>query len=68
MSTNDLICIIEGYMARTRTNATQFGVGCLKDPNLLRDLKDRGRSPNLRTVEKILSFIDTNGKKKRASA
>lgn len=60
MSTNDLIAVIDGYIARTKITPTKFGIDAVKDPNLVRQLKNNKRAPNLRTVDKIMNFIDGN--------
>lgn len=51
--------IIEGaenYCAQYRITESRFGRDCLKDPNLLNDLRN-GRAPNVRTLMKIEAFL-----------
>lgn len=51
-----IMTAIETYKAANGLTDTMFGKMCAGDPNLVFDLRDGGRAPNLRTVEKILLF------------
>ena len=53
------------FLGRTGVSPTTFGMKALGDPNLTRQI-DGGRSPSLRTADRILAFIadydvDTGG-------
>jgi translation elongation factor EF-1beta len=47
-----LLTKIKRHISRTGTNPTAFGLKVLNDPNLVRDLEN-GRSPTIKTVERI---------------
>jgi len=47
---------VSAFLRRTSLRPTTFGQKALGDPNLLRQI-DRGRSPSLRTADRVLEFI-----------
>ena len=49
---------VNAFLARTGLTPTAFGKSALGDPNLMREI-GRGRSPSLRTADRLLAFIDT---------
>jgi DNA-binding phage protein len=51
-----LLARIKRYIARKGITPTAFGLGVMKDPNLVRDLEN-GRSPTIKTVERIESAL-----------
>lgn len=57
MSIDDLISVIEGYMARKKMAATVFGLQSIGDPNLVRRLKGHDDF-KLSTMTRILDFVD----------
>ncbi len=44
------------FLGRSGVSPTAFGKTVVGDPNLMRRI-DRGRSPSLRTADRILAFI-----------
>jgi len=48
---------VEEFLRRTGFKETEFGRQSIGDPTLLLDLR-RGRSPKLKTADRILAFID----------
>ena len=49
---------VNAFLASTGLTPTAFGRSALGDPNLMRQI-GRGRSPSLRTADRLLAFIDT---------
>ena len=49
---------VNAFLASTGLTPTAFGRRALGDPNLMRQI-GRGRSPSLRTADRLLAFIDT---------
>ena len=47
---------VDAFLGRTGLSPTTLGMQALGDPNLLRQI-ERGRSPSLRTADRILAFI-----------
>ena len=47
---------VSAFLGRSGLSPTAFGRKALGDPNLIRQI-DRGRSPSLRTADRILAFI-----------
>jgi len=47
---------IEVFLASTGMGAARFGKEAIGDPNFVRNLRD-GRSPSLKTAERVMSFI-----------
>ena len=47
---------VNAFLECTRLSPTKFGMKALGDPNLMRQI-DRGRSPSLRTADRVLAFI-----------
>lgn len=47
---------VSAFLRRTSLRPTTFGQKALGDPNLLRQI-DRGRSPSLRTADRVLEFM-----------
>lgn len=48
---------VSAFLRRTGLRPTAFGMKALGDPNLVRQI-DGGRSPSLRTADRVLEFID----------
>ena len=48
---------LNAFLGRTGLSPTTLGMMAVGDPNLLRQI-ERGRSPSLRTADRILAFID----------
>ena len=52
---------VSAFLERTGMKPTTFGIKALGDPNLMRQIS-RGRSPSLRTADRILAFtVDYGG-------
>ena len=49
---------ISAFLVRTGLRPTTLGMRAVGDPSLLRQI-ERGRSPSLRTADRILAFIGT---------
>ena len=47
---------VSAFLGRSGLSPTAFGKKAVGDPNLMRQI-DRGRSPSLRTADRILAFI-----------
>ena len=47
---------VSAFRTRTRVSPTTLGMKAVGDPNLMRQI-DAGRSPSLRTADRILAFI-----------
>ncbi len=47
---------VSAFLGRSGLSPMAFGKKALGDPNLMRQI-DRGRSPSLRTTDRILAFI-----------
>ena len=47
---------VSAFLGRTGLSPTTLGMQALGDPNLLRQI-ERGRSPSLRTADRILAFM-----------
>ncbi len=47
---------VSAFLGRTGVSPTTFGLKALGDPNLVRQTS-RGRSPSLRTADRVLAFI-----------
>lgn len=47
---------VSAFLRRSGLSPTAFGKKALGDPNLMRQI-GRGRSPSLRTADRILAFI-----------
>ena len=47
---------VSAFLGRSSLSPTAFGKKALGDPNLMRQI-GRGRSPSLRTADRILAFI-----------
>ena len=50
---------VSAFLRRTGMRPTTFGLRALGDPNLMRQI-DGGRSPSLRTADRLLAFIAAN--------
>lgn len=53
---------VEAFLTRSGMTATAFGSGCVRDPNLVKDLR-QGRMPSLRLVERVSTFIEKHDAK-----
>ncbi len=47
---------VGAFLGRPGVSPTAFGMKAMGDPNLMREI-GRGRSPSLRTADRILAFI-----------
>jgi len=47
---------VSAFLGRPGVSPTAFGMKAVGDPNLMRQI-GRGRSPSLRTADRILAFI-----------
>ncbi len=47
---------VSAFLGRSGVSPTAFGKMAVGDPNLMRQI-GRGRSPSLRTADRILAFI-----------
>ena len=47
---------VSAFLGRSDLSPTAFGTKAVGDPNLMRQI-GRGRSPSLRTADRILAFI-----------
>lgn len=47
---------VDGFLRRTGLSRTALGLRAVGDPNLMREIEG-GRSPSLRTVDRVLAFI-----------
>ena len=57
---------VSAFLGRSGLSPTAFGKKALGDPNLMRQIA-RGRSPSLRTADRILAFIsEQDGECRRA--
>ena len=52
---------VSAFLGRTDLSQTAFGVRALGDPNLMRQIHG-GRSPSLRTADRLLAFIAAYGR------
>ena len=50
------ISCVRAFLGRSGLSPTTFGMKALGDPNLMREM-DRGRSPSLRTADRVMAFI-----------
>ena len=60
-----LLAEIEAYRALTGVNKTAFGQRVLRDGNFVRRLED-GRTPSLKTIDKVRQFIHRNSRAAKA--
>jgi hypothetical protein len=60
-----LIQRIEAYLRRTRMAPTRFGREAMGDPNFVGSLLV-GRKPRPRTVDRVVAFIEAQGRPRRA--
>ena len=56
---------IESFCRRHDVSAKRFGQQAAKDPNFVSDIRN-GRSPSLRTVERIRKFMTAYGRDRAA--
>lgn len=54
----DLIDRIDDYCKDNLVSESKFGMMVLKDPTFVGDIKNRGRTPTLRTLAKINDWLD----------
>ena len=54
---------IDQFLTASGMTPTEFGRAALKDPNFVFDLRSGKRSPSIRTVEKIYSYMSSHGTK-----
>jgi len=59
-SNHELLALVERYLADTGTKSTEFGRAATGDPSLVLGLR-RGRSPRLRTVDRVVAYMRANG-------
>ena len=48
---------IDSFLDGSGMTATAFGVAALKDPCFVSDVRDGGRAPNGRTMQKVRDFM-----------
>ena len=51
---------VSAFLRRTGMGPTMLGLKAVGDPSLMRQI-ERGRSPSLRTADRVLAFIDSYG-------
>ena len=56
MLEGQFISRVSAFLGRSGLSRTAFGTEAVGDPNLMRHV-GRGRSPSLRTADRILAFI-----------
>jgi hypothetical protein len=66
-TTKQLLLDIEAYLVRNRMRATEFGVESVGDTAFVHRLR-LGRSPSLRTADKVRAFMRPKQAKARAAA
>lgn len=59
MSDDQFKAEVERFIQAAGISATKFGREAIGDPNLVRDLR-AGRSPSLKTVQRVLDCIRRN--------
>lgn len=59
MTNEQFMAEVEGFLSRSGMAPTRFGQDAVGDPNLIRNLRE-GRSPSLKTVERVLDCIRRN--------
>jgi hypothetical protein len=62
----ELLSQIEKFCADRKLTETAFGMMVLGDFSLVDDLRTRARSPRLKTVRKIIDFMETYNQPKGA--
>ena len=53
---DQFISRVSAFLGRTGLSPTAFGTKAVGDPNFMRQI-GRGRSPSLRTADRVLAFI-----------
>lgn len=59
VTAEQFIAEIDAYLERTKVSASAFGREAIGDPNLVSDLK-AGRMPNLRTLARVMDFMNAS--------
>lgn len=66
---NDLIAEIEKFIGTHEMSESGFGRAAMGDPNFLYDIRDRGRTVQVETLEHVRAFMRNYRKRrKRANA
>lgn len=55
-----LIAEIEVFRKKTGMSITAFGTLSLNDPGFIPDLREKGRTPSLSTMDKVRAFMSAN--------
>lgn len=58
LTETDLLQQIEAFCQRNAMTDTAFGKAVLGDFNFVEDLRTGGRSPKLKTVKKVIEFME----------
>lgn len=66
--TTDFIAEIDAFLKRSGMTPTAFGIGALKDPRFVGDLKNKGRKPTLGVVGRVKDFIREQDANREAAA
>jgi hypothetical protein len=59
LTSDQFLADIEAFLRDAAMSATAFGRACVRDPNLVSDLRD-GRDPRLQMVERVRAFIQSH--------
>jgi len=51
---------IDAFLKRSGMSPSAFGKAAVSDPNFVRDLREKDRSPSLKLVDKVHAFIKAN--------
>lgn len=62
---DELLSLVERHLARSGETARKFGLRAVKDPNLVKDLRD-GREPRRATVTRIVTALGESRQSPRA--
>ena len=63
---DQFISRVSAFLGRSDLSPTAFGQKAVGDPNLMRQIA-RGRSPSLRTADRILAFISERDGERRSA-
>ena len=58
MTQSELLDQIERFLLRHQMAPTAFGLYVVNDPNIVRDLRSGDRSPSLKTVQRLVDFME----------
>jgi len=54
---DQLIADIDDFLTRNSMSEKAFGLAAMNDHHFVRDLREKGRSPSLRTVDRVNKFM-----------